>query len=64
MKSIFILGSNEVQLFLDVIGVELENGVIVLDDFLMELEGCNVNNIDIGLGSPEDTCDLIIFSLL
>ena len=42
----------------------MEDRIIVLDDFLMELERNHIYYIDIGLGDSKDACDLVVLPLL
>jgi hypothetical protein len=62
-QPIFILRGNKKQFFLNVIGTELEYGIIIFDDFFMKLERRDIDDIDICFCCSEYTCDLAILPL-
>jgi len=45
-------------------GIEGEDGVVVLDDFLVQLKGSDVNDADISLDGLEYSRNLVIFAML
>jgi hypothetical protein len=64
LEPINVFRSNEVELILDAIGIELEDRGIILDDLFVELVRGDIDNVDICLDGSEYSCNLVVFPLL